>query len=277
MPFVKVANDVSLHVYEDDFLYPWEQPIPVILEHGFARNGIFWKKWVPLLGGGRRVYRPDVRGFGKSSLMPEGYVWNVDDMLNDIVAILDHFKMKQVHWVGESSGGALGIGIAATHPERIKSLVLMDSPAHPYSDPTTMEDNSIGQGSPQAAIMRYGLEEWCRKTLWRRLDVDKASPELQNWYNMETGRNDARSACGWSDINTKLDLRPLLSKILAPTLILAGKKSPIVGKQQQYMADNIKGAKLHLFEGYGHGLSMLAAEQCVAEIKEFWRQVESKN
>jgi len=105
MPFFNGAHGAKLHVYEDDFLYPWQHPTPVILCHGFARNGIFWKDWVPKLGGERRVYRPDVRGFGQSALMPDNYVWNVEDMLADIVAMLDHFKMKKVHWVGESSGG----------------------------------------------------------------------------------------------------------------------------------------------------------------------------
>ncbi|HJQ46783.1 MAG TPA: alpha/beta hydrolase [Amycolatopsis sp.] len=261
-------------MYEDDYLYPWEQPVPVILEHGFSRNGIFWRKWIPLLAGERRVYRPDVRGFGQSSLMPDDYKWNVDDMISDIVAILDHFDLKEVHWVGESSGGTLGIGLAATHPERVKSLVLMDAPAHPYGDPTTGEDNAMDQGSVQEAILKYGLEEWCRTTLWRRLDLEKSSPELQNWYNVQTGLNSDKSAAGWSDINTQLDLRPMLSKITAPTLILAGEKSPIVGKQQKYMADNINGARLHMFEGFGHGLSLIAAQECVAEIKGFWKSVE---
>lgn len=274
MPFVEVSPTVKLHVYEDDYLYPWEQPTPVILEHGFSRNGIFWRKWIPLLAGERRVYRPDVRGFGQSSLMPDDYSWNVDDMISDIEAILDHFGLKQVHWVGESSGGTLGIGLAATHPERVKSLVLMDAPAHPYGDPTTGEDNAMDQASVQEAILKYGLEAWCAATLWRRLDLEKSSPELQNWYNVQTGLNSDKSAAGWSDINTKLDLRPYLANITAPTLILAGEKSPIVGKQQQFMADNIKGSRLHLFEGYGHGLSLIAPEESVAEIKEFWNSVE---
>jgi len=274
MPFFNGAHGAKLHVYEDDFLYPWQHPTPVILCHGFARNGIFWKDWVPKLGGERRVYRPDVRGFGQSALMPDNYVWNVEDMLADIVAMLDHFKMKKVHWVGESSGGALGIGLAANNPERVQSLTLMDAPAHPYSDPTTWQDNSMDQGSPQAAILKYGLEKWCATTLGRRLDLNRSSPELQNWYNVETGKNNDKSAAGWSDINVKLDLRPLQSKIKAPTLILAGEKSPIVGKQQQAMADAIPGARLKLFKGYGHGLSLHAADECLVEIRKLWAETE---
>jgi 3-oxoadipate enol-lactonase len=274
MAMIKSHDGYNLHCYADDFLFPWEQPTPVVLTHGFARHGLFWNPWVPLLGSERRVYRPDVRGFGDSDVMPDDYKYNVVDLLTDIVRILDQLRLESVHWVGESSGGTLGIALAANHPERVKSLVLMDAPAHPYSDPTTWEDNSIDCASPQEAILKHGLEEWCRITLGRRLDLDRSSPELQRWYCEQTGRNANRSAVGWSDINVELDLRDLLPKIKVPTLILAGQKSPIVGKQQQSMAERIPGAHLHLFEDYGHGLSLTATEQCVAEVKALWAEVE---
>jgi pimeloyl-ACP methyl ester carboxylesterase len=276
MARIEVSPGVELHTYVDDFLFPWQESIPVVLEHGFARHGLFWNPWVPLLASERRVYRPDVRGFGGSTIMPDTYTYNVEDLLSDIVAILEHFDLDKVHWVGESSGGTLGIALGASFPERVASLVLMDAPARPYDDPTTWTDNSIDTGSPQEAILKYGLKEWCRITLGRRLDLDRSSPELQEWYCEQTGRNADRSAVGWSDINVGLDLRSLLPKITAPTLVLAGEKSPIVGSQQHSMADSIDGARLHLFEGYGHGLSLTATEECVAEIKAFWNEVESK-
>jgi hypothetical protein len=52
-----------------------------------------------------------------------------------------------------------------------------------------------------------------------RLDLGKSSPELQNWNNAETGENNDKSAVGWSEINTKLDLRPSIALAidLAPT------------------------------------------------------------
>jgi hypothetical protein len=59
-------------------------------------------------------------------------------------------------------------------------------------------------------------------------------------------------------------------------LILAGEKSPIVGKQQQSMADSITGARLCLFKGYGHGLSMIAADECLVEIRKLWAETEKR-
>jgi 3-oxoadipate enol-lactonase len=275
MPFVDREPGVQLHVYEDDYLWPWEDPIPVVLEHGFARHGLFWNPWVPPLCGSRRILRPDVRGFGASTVMPDEYVYSADALVDDIVAILDHFGFERVHWVGESSGGTLGLALAAGHPDRVVSLVLMDAPAHPYAEASTWSDNSLDAESPQKAIAKYGLKEWCRRTLGRRLDLDRASPELQEWYCDQTGRNAVRSAVGWSDVNTVLDLRPILPKVVAPTLILAGEKSPIIGPQQRSMAASLPNARLHLFEQYGHGLSLIATEECLAEVRAFWNEVEA--
>jgi 3-oxoadipate enol-lactonase len=274
MPLIDAGDGMQLYCAVDDFLWPWDRTMPVVLEHGFTRHGVFWNPWVPLLCGERRVYRPDVRGFGRSTVPPDGFKYTIEILLADAVRVLDHFGIDRVHWVGESSGGTLGMGLAATHPDRVASLVVMDAPSKPYEDPTTGEDNRLDTGSVQEAVLKYGVEEWCRRTLWRRLDLNRATPQLQDWYCKESGKNSARSAAGWSDVNTVLDLNPILPQIKAPTLIMAGADSPIVGKQQKAMADRIPGARLDLFEGYGHGLSLIATEECVRRVQAFWRDVE---
>jgi 3-oxoadipate enol-lactonase len=43
------------------------------------------------------------------------------------MAVLDHLSLPPVHWVGESSGGIIGLLLAAAHPERIASLVLCNT------------------------------------------------------------------------------------------------------------------------------------------------------
>jgi len=45
-----------------------------------------------------------------------------------------------------------------------------------------------GRVPPGAAMLKLGLAEWCRQTLSYRLDVSKASPELQEWYISEIGK-----------------------------------------------------------------------------------------
>src|SRR3977135_1833546 len=96
--------------------------------HGFARNALFWNRWVPAIAETRRVYRPDLLGCGLSDPPPDGYCYTRETIGARILAVLDGLSLPQVHWVGESSGGIIGLLLAASHPERVASLVLCNTP-----------------------------------------------------------------------------------------------------------------------------------------------------
>ena len=66
------------------------------------------------------------------------------------------------------------------------------------------------------------------------------------------------------------DFWPHLPNVKIPTLILAGEKSPIAQEaQMKSMQQHMPQAKLVAFEGFGHGIHLLAPERCVSEIREF--------
>jgi 3-oxoadipate enol-lactonase len=269
---IDVEPGVALHCYVSDYLWPWERSRPVILQHGFARNGLFWTQWIPLLCGAHRIFRPDVRGFGMSSVPREAYVYDEETLVSDIVAILDHFRLEKVHWVGESSGGRLGLLLAKYAPERLVSLVLCDVPA--YVAPNTTRANSIDTKKTSAAILKHGTREWNRLTLGRRLDLNRAGPELVEWFIAQIGEAPAEAAATYADFLDQLDLSPILSDLAIPTLLLGGELSPISADQQTGMASSIPGAQLHMVAGVGHGVSVLAADECVQEIRKFWRTLD---
>jgi pimeloyl-ACP methyl ester carboxylesterase len=118
--------------------------------HGFARNAAFWNRWVPAIADTRRVYRPDLLGCGHSDLPPEGYRYTPEGITRSILAVLDALSLARVHWVGESSGGLVGLLLAANHPERIASLVLCNTPTR-ISD----EIRKIYAARPPRAVPRH--------------------------------------------------------------------------------------------------------------------------
>ena len=59
---------------------------------------------------------------------PAGYRFTPEAIASQIIAALDAMALDRVHWVGESSGGIIGLLLAAAHPERIASLVLCNTP-----------------------------------------------------------------------------------------------------------------------------------------------------
>jgi pimeloyl-ACP methyl ester carboxylesterase len=73
MPRIALPEGVSVHCTIDDYLWPWDNTTPVVMMHGFARNALFWNRWVPTIAEAYRVYRPDLLGCGLSDQPPAGY------------------------------------------------------------------------------------------------------------------------------------------------------------------------------------------------------------
>jgi len=275
MATVRLAEGLSLHCAVDDYLWPWETPTPVLMMHGFARNATFWNRWVPPIADTRRIYRPDLLGCGASDVPVEGYRFTPAKIEAEILAVLDMLSLSRVHWVGESSGGIIGLLLAAARPERIASLVLCNTP-------TRISDEirgiyALGEESTAAAIRAHGTGAWCRQTLDYRLDVDHSSKALQEWVIAEMDKTRPDIAAALHDCFESIDLRPLLAGIKAPVLLLSGDKSRIASEQQKMLAETLPHGRLELFAGYGHGVNLLQPERCARAALDFWRIVEAED
>ena len=122
MPRIVLPEGASVHCAIDDYLWPWDDKMPVLMMHGFARNVLFWNRWVPAIAETHRIYRPDLLGCGLSDQPPREYQYTPNTIAAQILAVLDALSLSRVHWVGESSGGLIGLLLAAAHPERVASL-----------------------------------------------------------------------------------------------------------------------------------------------------------
>jgi 3-oxoadipate enol-lactonase len=192
MPRIRIDEGLSLHCAVDDYLWPWEKPTAVLMLHGFARNATFWNRWVPSIADSRRIYRPDLLGCGASDRPAAGYRFTADKIAAQIVAMLDAMSLPRVHWVGESSGGLVGLLLAASHPQRIASLVLCNTPTRISTEIRSIY--SLDQDSTATAIRAHGTGEWCRRTLGYRLDLDHASAELREWCTAEMDKTQPETA-----------------------------------------------------------------------------------
>jgi 3-oxoadipate enol-lactonase len=139
----------------------------------------FWNRWVPTIADTRRVYRPDLLGCGASDVPAPGYRFTPEEIEAEILSVFAALSLPRVHWVGESSGGIIGLLLAAAHPERIASLVLCNTPTR-ISD-EIKRIYALDRESTAAAIRAYGTGEWCRRTLGYRLDSERAGGQLCEW------------------------------------------------------------------------------------------------
>jgi 3-oxoadipate enol-lactonase len=263
-------GDLDMHYDLADYTVPWRETEPetVLLYHGYARNMLFWRPWIPLLASHYRVLWFDARGCGETTKPPPGSRMSFSQVAGDAIGLMDALEIARVHWVGESSGGIVGLAAALEHADRLSTLTLCDTP---FKRPATIQSTyTLGEPTRAAAFDKYGVGGWCRETLSYRLDTTRASPELCEWYIAQMDRTPVHCANAMDAAVAEGDMWPRLPDITTPTLILAGSRSPIVQEAAvKAMQTRMPAAKLVAFEDYGHGVNMVAPVRCVAELRKF--------
>ena len=113
------GGDLAVHVLTQA---PADAPTVVAL-HSISSNGLVWVPVGRALAGRVTLLAPDMRGRAESaSLRSTGLV----DHVADTVRVLDHFGLESAVLAGHAMGGFAAALTAATHPERVGSVVLVD-------------------------------------------------------------------------------------------------------------------------------------------------------
>jgi 3-oxoadipate enol-lactonase len=270
MAFISVEPGLRLYCEVDDYLWPWQQATPVIMIHGYARNAGFWRRWVPIVSAERRVYRPELRGFGRSDVPPEDHAFDLQTLVRDLAKVLDHFEVPRAHFVGEASGGMLSVLFGLEYPQRVASLVLCDTALDAAQ--AIGQTNTEGAATPGDAIRKHGVGEWCRRTLQNRLDVRTASTDLQEWVVSEMDKTPAFMGAALNDlVRVSPSLAPSLENLPMPVLLLTGDRSARSGYDQDAFTRRLPNGRHHVFQGYGHGVSVILPEECAREAQAFWK------
>ncbi|HEX9494258.1 MAG TPA: alpha/beta hydrolase [Candidatus Limnocylindria bacterium] len=103
--------------------WPGENP-PAVLLHGIGNYGRVWDFVADAVAGRVRLVAPDARGHGASAKPASGYV--PEDFVADAIAVMDALGLARPLVVGHSMGGAHALALAATHPDRVRALALVD-------------------------------------------------------------------------------------------------------------------------------------------------------
>jgi aminoacrylate hydrolase len=94
---------------------------PLLLIAGTASDNASWGPLPPLLPG-RQLIMPDNRGSGRTEC--EG-PFEIDDIVKDTAALLDHLGIADADVVGHSLGGMIGLRLAARYPNKVRRLVTL--------------------------------------------------------------------------------------------------------------------------------------------------------
>jgi pimeloyl-ACP methyl ester carboxylesterase len=117
---------------------------PVLAVHGVSSQRRLWLWLADALGEvapGVHLVAPDLRGRGDSVAVTGPFSMAVH--ADDLVHVLDDAGLERVHVVGMSMGGFVAVHLAARHPERVESLVLVDG-GIPMDPPPGLTRETVG-------------------------------------------------------------------------------------------------------------------------------------
>ena len=221
------------------------------------------------LGAFSRVIAFDKYGIGLSDPAPPGAPPPIEDWMDDVRAVMDAVEVEQAVLLGAADGGMMAALFAATHPQRVSSLILANSsarlsvaPDFPYGLPESTQESLIEM--TQQAWGGPGIMLATNPSL-----ID--DPEGQQAWARYL-RLAASPATAGDVLRTlfQIDVRAALPSIQAPTLVLHRRDNALVSRESsRYLADNIAGARLVELAGADYGLGLGDVDGLVDEVEEF--------
>jgi 3-oxoadipate enol-lactonase/4-carboxymuconolactone decarboxylase len=217
---------------------------PLLLGPSLGTSSALWDRVAPELSISHRVIRWDLPGHGGSSPDLIGPGATVADLADLVLALADSLGVERFAYAGVSLGGAVGLHLAVHHPERVSSLAVLCSSAH-------FDGANGAQGwIERAARVRAEGVEWLAGTADARWFTPGFTvPELVE----DQRRADPGAYAACCDALASYDLRGELSRIGAPTLVVAGREDPATPPAHlREIADAVPGAALVELPGASH-------------------------
>jgi proline iminopeptidase len=256
-----------------------EHPVAMVIHGGpGGEHSGFKPSFSPLAARLQLVYF-DHRGQGRSAAADPA-TYTLDENVEDMEALRRHLGLGRIVSIGTSYGGMVAMAHAARYPDAVSHLVLIVTAAH---------GGFITRA--QAIVRERGTAEQQQvcKTLWA--GGFRSAEQMRRYYEVmgpmyarqydasagEAGRARAiyspeplNRAFGPDGFLRHFDLRPELGRIIAPTLILAGRHDWICPVEfSEEIARLIPGSTLRVFEGSSHSIRSDEPEEMAEAILGF--------
>jgi len=239
---------------------PADAPV-VVLSHSLGADLSMWDPQVPALAERFRVVRYDTRGHGRSP-EPVGDS-TMDDLADDVVALLDRLGVGAAHVVGLSIGGMTGLRLAVREPSRVASLAVLCSSAATGNEQAWRDRAHTARTEGTGALAEAVVSRWLTP------GYAAGHPELVHQLRATVAGTSDEGYASCCAAIAAMDQRADLPRISAPTLVVSGAEDPALPpEQQQVIAGGIPGARLLTVSPAAHVANIEQAEQVTAALLE---------
>jgi proline iminopeptidase len=272
MPRTEI-DGVGIH-YEVD----GEGPPLVVVHGGLGLDHVVYRRTLAPLADEVRMITYDQRGNGRS-VPADLAALTMERLADDAAALADHLGLDRFAVLGHSYGGFVAQEVALRHPDRVSSLVLVDTTPgqlgddeiedeHGTGPPMPAEPVAIVSGPPpvddagMAAVMANLLPSYFRHP--ERVDLDAAVAGTS--YRAAAMVRGFEVLATWSSVDR-------LAAITAPTLVVVGRHDVFTAwPQSMRIGARIVGAEVVVFEDSGHFPWVEEPERFFPLVREWLRR-----
>lgn len=262
----------------------------VFLLHGSNASLHTWEPWIARFGERYRVISLDFPGHGLTGETPDED-YGAKAFINVVQEVANHLELDTFVLVGNSMGGSIAWRYAATHPDRVRGLVLIASGGHPdwraAAQAHAKNDNRDG-------VLAFTL---LRQAWFRAIAVN-----LDPWYFTAQGVRSAYNNADmitddlimrYYDLNMRAGTRvatmkrfgisgeqnvPDLASIAAPTLIMWGEEDALTPfSNAKRFEESINNTSTAYYTDVGHIPMEEIADQSANDFVEFMNSLAEEN
>jgi len=239
---------------------------PLVLGHSFLLNREMWRPQIDRLAGRYRVVAVDWRGHGESG--PARGNVTLDDLADDVLAVLDAEGIERATWVGLSIGGMVAMREAIRDTGRVGALVLVDTDADTWRTRDRVQARLLGLFA-RVAGTRPAAPAIPRMFFAAR--TRRQQPDLvARWRKSVETLSVPSVLCLLETLARRPSMIDQVGAITVPTLIIHGANDasiPAARAEQLHRA--IPGSQLRLLPDCGHIASLDQPDLVGAAIEEF--------
>jgi non-heme chloroperoxidase len=240
-----LSNGVTLNVTDAG------NGVPIIFVHGVMMSGRFFANQVPYFSQHYRVIVPDLRGHGQSEKVLSGHT--VSNYARDLQALFEKLHVERPVLVGWSMGSMVVYEyLKQFGQDNVTGIAIVDQPPSDFA----WEGYEFGVLTVQALgemVEALQMDQHAVAEEFAGLMLHHDVAETKMWMIEEITKVPPAIATSILVNQTLQDYRPFFADVHIPTLVLFGRDNKLTPPEAgEYIASQISGAKLQIFEHSSH-------------------------